>query len=58
MIKDLLWLDPLNPVLYIDNDLYDYLLEMSFETQGFVINEETFVELWELVLEWQKEVQK
>lgn len=58
MIKDLLWLDPLNPVLYIDDDLYEYLLEMSFETQGFVINEARFAELWELVLEWQKEVQK
>jgi hypothetical protein len=58
MIRDLMWVDPLNPVLYIDDDLYEYLLEHSFETEGFVINEARFVELWELVVEWQKEVQK
>jgi hypothetical protein len=58
MIRDIMWLDPERPVVYIDDDLGEYLEEMSFASNETVLTEEQFVEFWELVLEWQEEVQK
>ena len=56
MNYEIMWLDDLD-TLYVDNDLNDFLLENSFDT-ATTLTSKTFVEFWELVLEWQKEVQR
>jgi hypothetical protein len=56
MNDEVMWLDGIN-TLYVDNDLNYFLLENSFDTDS-TLTTQTFVEFWELVLEWQKEVQK
>ena len=55
-MKDILWLDKDN-TLFVDNDLAEYLAEMSFKSEG-PIDEAEFIEFWELLLLWQKEVQE
>jgi hypothetical protein len=56
MNDEIMWLDGMD-TLYVHNDLNDFLLENSFDTTA-TLTTETFFEFWELVLEWQKEVQK
>lgn len=56
MINDLMWLKEPN-ILMIDDDLGEFLLENSFDNET-TLDKATFIEFWELVLEWQKEVQK
>lgn len=57
IIPSIMWLDPKKPLLYLDTDLGEYLEEMSFDFNEDSTKED-LAEFWELVLEWQKEVQK
>ncbi len=57
IIQNIMWLDPKKKLLHLDNDLGDYLQEMSFDLDKEMHGART-AEFWELVLEWQKEVQK
>ena len=43
------------PVLWIDDDLFEFLEENSFESNQ-VISSTVFAEFWELYEEWVKEV--
>lgn len=44
-----------SPVLWVDDDLFDFLQEHSFETNQ-TISTAVFAEFWELYEEWVKEV--
>lgn len=55
--QSIMWLHPKKPLLYLDSDLGEYLQEMSFDFDKEMQSEDS-AEFWELVLEWQKEVQK
>ncbi len=56
-IRSIMWLHPTKPLLYLDDDLGEYLQEMSFDLDSEMRGSDS-AEFWELVLEWQKEVQK
>ena len=43
------------PVLWVDDDLFEFFQEHSFETNQ-VISSAVFAEFWELYEEWVKEV--
>ena len=43
------------PVLWVDDDLFEFFQEHSFETNQ-VISSVVFAEFWELYEEWVKEV--
>ena len=56
-MNNIMDLHPYKKLLLInDEDLSEYLLEMGWD--NVVLDEGTFTEFWELVLDWQKEVQK
>ena len=56
-MNNIMDLHPYKKALLInDEDLSEYLLEMGWD--DVVLDEGTFTEFWELVLDWQKEVQK
>lgn len=58
MINNIMDLHPYKKALLInDEDLAEYLFEMGFDWD-VVLDVKTFTEFWELVLDWQKEVQK
>ena len=57
IIPSIMWLDLDKPLLHLDNDLGEYLQEMSFDFDKEMAGSD-IAEFWELVLEWQKEVQK
>lgn len=52
---NLMDLSDTQPVLWVDNDLFEFLEEHSFETNQ-VISSAVFVEFWELYEEWVKEI--
>jgi hypothetical protein len=52
---NLMDLSDTQPVLWVDNDLFEFLEEHSFETNQ-VISSAVFAEFWELYEEWVKEI--
>lgn len=55
-IEPIMWLKEPNK-LCLTEDLGEYIHEMGFDWDE-ELSESQFVELWELILEWQKDVQK
>ena len=55
-IEDIMWLKKPR-YLCLNADLAEFLEEHSWSCEG-ELGTDNFAEFWELVLEWQKEVQK
>lgn len=57
MTESIMWLFR-NRLFILNDDLVEYIEEMGYNWPKDTATNAEFIEFWELVLDWQKEVQK